>query len=75
MVFPVHAARYARLGRDGAADAGGCAVGGAGAEAADAGEPTGFFFVLDRSDGELLLATPIGKENWATDTARMGGLC
>jgi alcohol dehydrogenase (cytochrome c) len=26
----------------------------------------GFFFVLDRTDGHLLLATPVAKVNWAT---------
>jgi alcohol dehydrogenase (cytochrome c) len=26
----------------------------------------GFFFVLDRTDGKLLLAKPLGKQNWTT---------
>jgi alcohol dehydrogenase (cytochrome c) len=30
------------------------------------GDPDGFFFVLDRTNGELLLASPFGKQNWTT---------
>jgi len=30
------------------------------------GDVNGFFFVLDRTDGKLLLATPMGKQNWTT---------
>ena len=32
----------------------------------------GFFFVLDRSNGELLLAKPIAKVNWATGYGKDG---
>jgi alcohol dehydrogenase (cytochrome c) len=32
----------------------------------------GFFFVLDRTDGRLLLATPLGKQNWTTGYGKDG---
>ncbi len=32
----------------------------------------GFFFVLDRTDGKLLLATPLGKQNWTTGYGKDG---
>ena len=32
----------------------------------------GFFFVLDRTSGELLLATPMGKQNWTTGYGKDG---
>ena len=32
----------------------------------------GFFFVLDRSDGKLLLAAPLGKQNWTTGYGKDG---
>lgn len=32
----------------------------------------GFFFVLDRTNGELLLATPLGKQNWTTGYGKDG---
>jgi len=32
----------------------------------------GFFFVLDRTDGELLLAKPLSKVNWATGYGKDG---
>jgi alcohol dehydrogenase (cytochrome c) len=32
----------------------------------------GFFFVLDRANGELLLAEPFAKENWATGYGKDG---
>jgi alcohol dehydrogenase (cytochrome c) len=32
----------------------------------------GFFFVLDRTDGKLLLATPLGNQNWTTGYGKDG---
>ena len=32
----------------------------------------GFFFVLDRTDGKLLLATPMGNQNWTTGYGKDG---
>jgi len=32
----------------------------------------GFFFVLDRTDGKLLLALPLGKQNWTTGYGKDG---
>jgi alcohol dehydrogenase (cytochrome c) len=32
----------------------------------------GFFFVLDRTDGKLLLASPLGKQNWTTGYGKDG---
>ena len=32
----------------------------------------GFFFVLDRTDGKLLLAAPLGKQNWTTGYGKDG---
>jgi alcohol dehydrogenase (cytochrome c) len=32
----------------------------------------GFFFVLDRTNGELLLATPLGNQNWTTGYGKDG---
>jgi alcohol dehydrogenase (cytochrome c) len=32
----------------------------------------GFFFVLDRTDGKLLLATPMGKQDWTTGYGKDG---
>jgi len=32
----------------------------------------GFFFVLDRTDGKLLLATPMGKQDWNTGYGKDG---
>ena len=29
-------------------------------------DDNGFFFILDRSDGKLLLAKPLGRQNWTT---------
>jgi len=36
------------------------------------GDRNGFFFVLDRTNGELLLAKPISKVNWATGYGKNG---
>jgi len=32
----------------------------------------GFFFVLDRTDGKLLLASPLGEQNWTTGYGKDG---
>ena len=32
----------------------------------------GFFFVLDRTDGKLLFATPMGNQNWTTGYGKDG---
>jgi alcohol dehydrogenase (cytochrome c) len=32
----------------------------------------GFFFVLDRTDGKLLLASPLGQQNWTTGYGKDG---
>jgi alcohol dehydrogenase (cytochrome c) len=36
------------------------------------GDPDGFFFVLDRTNGELLRASPFGKQNWTTGYGKDG---
>ncbi len=36
------------------------------------GDRNGFFFVLDRTNGELLLAKPLSKVNWATGYGKDG---
>jgi alcohol dehydrogenase (cytochrome c) len=36
------------------------------------GDNNGFFFVLDRTTGELLLAKPLSKANWATGYGKDG---
>jgi alcohol dehydrogenase (cytochrome c) len=35
-------------------------------------DPDGFFFVLDRTNGELLLAAPLGKQDWTTGFGKDG---
>ena len=35
-------------------------------------DQNGFFFVLDRTDGKLLLASPLGKQNWTTGYGKDG---
>ncbi|HTX39841.1 MAG TPA: PQQ-binding-like beta-propeller repeat protein [Bryobacteraceae bacterium] len=35
-------------------------------------DENGFFFVLDRTDGQLLLAAPLGKQNWTTGYGKDG---
>ncbi len=35
-------------------------------------DPNGFFFVLDRTDGKLLLASPLGPQNWTTGYGKDG---
>ena len=35
-------------------------------------DANGFFFVLDRTDGKLLLASPMGKQNWTTGYGKDG---
>ena len=35
-------------------------------------DANGFFFVLDRTDGKLLLASPLGKQNWTTGYGKDG---
>jgi alcohol dehydrogenase (cytochrome c) len=35
-------------------------------------DTNGFFFVLDRTDGKLLLATPMGNQNWTTGYGKDG---
>ena len=36
------------------------------------GDPNGFFFVIDRTNGELLMAKPLSKVNWATGYGKDG---
>jgi alcohol dehydrogenase (cytochrome c) len=36
------------------------------------GDPNGFFFVLDRTNGELLMAKPLTAVNWATGYGKDG---
>jgi alcohol dehydrogenase (cytochrome c) len=36
------------------------------------GDPNGFFFALDRTNGELLMAKPLTKVNWATGYGKDG---
>jgi alcohol dehydrogenase (cytochrome c) len=35
-------------------------------------DPNGFFFVLDRTNGQLLLASPLGAQNWTTGYGKDG---
>ena len=74
MVFPVHAARRLGLGRG--------AAGGAESTRIGTGQPrklllhanrNGFFYVLDRTNGKLLLAQPFVKKiTWAKEIAADG---
>ena len=36
------------------------------------GDINGFYFVLDRTNGEMLLASPFGKQNWTTGYGKDG---
>ena len=73
MVLPVHAARHSRLGRRGDAGAGGRQLAGQPRKLLIQANRNGFFYVLDRSDGELLLAKPfIKKLNWAKEIGKDG---
>ena len=66
MVFPIHAARHARLGRASLAGAADTEFEGRPRKLVLHANRNGFFYVLDRTTGEFLRATPFVEQlNWA----------
>jgi len=67
LVFSIHAARPARLGTPSSLCSWSMPLAGPPAEAAPARRPQRFFYVLDRTNGELLLAKAFAQKiSWAS---------